>query len=505
MEWIEDQLNHAPVPSAIVHLGAGLCRELPHYIGSGAGRIILFEPNPEVIPALRRQAEGHSNVEVFPVAVAAESGRRALKLYNYDDLASLRRPTGLFELLPGLQHIGQAIVDVMAAHNLASELSLEIEENNWLVIDTPGEEAAIISALEQHRKLHHFDRIIIRAGAESLYDGAQSAEQLTRQLEQLGYYIEGAKDTSDCDWPRYHLRLNPKAIECRRLRRENEALTEQKTKLEEQNQELTEQLQRQMDRATECAEELESAQKQTIQQQRDLATQNEDIKEKLEELDGARKHLSDLKKREAEKSRELEVTREERDTLRQKLEQVEKKHAEETVGLKDKLATAKEEHEATRQRLSDVENREAERSKELEAATKERDSTREKLETAQKNLNNLEARETEKNKELESLQDTNSRLKEELSKARDEAESQRADLGIALRLQALRESDLTELQKRFAEVQEVKNQQQELLGKLHQRLSVAAKYLSLESDESNPGQVREELVQALSGDQSERE
>jgi len=242
MEWTEAQLNHAPPPATIVHLGAGLCLDLPHYIASRARRIVLFEPNPELLPELRRQTEGHSHIEIMPVAVAAEAGRRALKLYNYCDLASLRRPTGLLELLPGLQQTGQAIADVMAAHTLPKELGLEADKNHWLIIDTPGEEAAIINAINQHRQLHHFERIIVRAGAESFYDGALPAEQLTRQLEQLGYYVEGAQDASDRDWPRYHLRLNPKAIECRRLRSENEGLFEQREALEQQYRVLSAQI-----------------------------------------------------------------------------------------------------------------------------------------------------------------------------------------------------------------------------------------------------------------------
>lgn len=372
MEWIEDQLNHAPAPSAIVHLGAGLCRELPHYIGSGAGRIILFEPNPGVVPALRRQAEGHSNVEVFPVAVAAEPGRRALKLYNYDDLASLRRPTGLFELLPGLQHAGQAIVDVMAAHKLASELRLESEENNWLIIDTPGEEAAIISALEQHKQLHHFDRIIIRAGAESLYDGAPSAEQLTRQLEQLGYYIEGAKDTSDCDWPRYHLRLNPKAIECRRLKRENDALTEQKTTLEKQNQELTEQLQRQVGRSKKHAEELEAAQQQAREQEKELKVRNKELQGKLQEAENScqqtQKQAKELEGQNDDLNSRLEKLAEEKTTLEKQNQK-----------LIDQLEQQKGEAKKRTEELEAAQQQAQQQEKDLKAQHKELQAQIEKL------------------------------------------------------------------------------------------------------------------------------
>ena len=267
MQWLQAQTSNAATPEVILHLGAGLCQELDIWRSTGASRIILVEPNPEIFPELRRKAEGTNNIEVLPAAVSDEPGRRALRLYNYPDLSSLRRPTGLIELLPGLKQTGQAIVNVIAAHTLIEQLGLKNDENNWLVIDTPGEEAAIIGNLEQHQQFHYFDHIIIRAGAESLYDGASSAEQLARQLEHLGYYMVGAQDTSDRDWPHYHLRLNPKAIECRRLRRENEALTEQQAQLEKRNQELTEKLEQQES----------EAQKHSEQQEKQLAEKSEEI------------------------------------------------------------------------------------------------------------------------------------------------------------------------------------------------------------------------------------
>ena len=301
MDWIEEQLSRAPTPNTIVHLGAGLCRELPHYIRSRAERIVLIEPNPEMLPELQKQAAAHSNVELLPVAVAAEPGRRALRLYNYPDLSSLRRPTGLIELLPGLQQTGQAIVNVIAAHTLPEQLGLKNDKNNWLVIDTPGEEVAIINNLEQHKQLSQFDRIIIRAGAESLYEGTPACEQLILQLENLGYYIEGAEDTSDRDWPHYHLRLNPKAIECRRLRRESEALSEQNAKLEEQLQQLTEQLQKQEALALERAEKLEAIRQQAQQQQQELRTALESKQKSCTQLQSKVSELSSRLQTDSEK------------------------------------------------------------------------------------------------------------------------------------------------------------------------------------------------------------
>lgn len=388
MGWTEDNLNRAPTPSVIIHLGAGGCTELEHYIASGARHIVLFEPNPDLLPELRRQSESHSHIDIMPVAVSGEAGRRALKLYNYADLASLRRPTGLLELLPGLQQIDQVLVDVMAAHTVPRELGLDADANNWLIIDTPGEEGAITSALDQHCQLHYFERIIVRAGAESFYDGALPAEQLTRQLEQLGYYVEGVQDTSDRDWPRYHLRLNPKAIECRRLKSENEGLFEQKETLEQKNRELlgqvdelstrlqqlaeeksvleqqNERLDQQKNESQRRIEELESALRQAEQQKKDLTVQNESLRTNLEELEAAHKQSEQRQGELADQGTKLKSQLNELEAAKRELTQQEKEQRAKLQAEVEKLkkslldmTTAKEHYEKlANEQAGDLEN-----------------------------------------------------------------------------------------------------------------------------------------------------
>ena len=82
----------------------------------------------------------------------------------------------------------------------------------------------------------------------------------------------------------------------------------------------------------------------------------------------------------------------------------------------------------------------------------------------------------------ESVEDVKA-LESKLSEAKQDAQNARNDLGIALRLQNLRENDLTELQQRYGKLQDTNEQQRELLAKLHQRLSAAANYLRLNADD----------------------
>jgi FkbM family methyltransferase len=87
-------------------------------------------------------------------------------------------------------------------------------------------------------------------------------------------------------------------------------------------------------------------------------------------------------------------------------------------------------------------------------------------------------------------------LEGDLEKARD-------DLAIALRMQALRDADLKDLQARYAETREVRDRQHELLAQLGQRLKAASDYLNaLKSSEDLPGGsvLTDSLARVLSGE-----
>ena len=50
----------------ILQLGAGRCTELDSWRETGANRIVLVEPNPELLPELRRRTQGVDEVEIIP-------------------------------------------------------------------------------------------------------------------------------------------------------------------------------------------------------------------------------------------------------------------------------------------------------------------------------------------------------------------------------------------------------------------------------------------------------
>lgn len=324
MHWLQQQLNKLQAPDTIIHLGAGLCRELDHWRATGAPRIVLVEPNPELLPELNRRIRASDPVDILPLAISAQSGREALRLFNFAMLSSLRNPTGLYQILPGLSQIGRAMIETVTIDQLLQDLNLSAEGDHWLVIDTPGEEAAILDQLEQNAKLHDFSRIFLSAGLEPLYQGAESARTLATRLEALGYNAAGRPDDSDGDWPRYHLVLDRMALECRELRNELQAL---KSRLKETEQARAEAEQQAQQQAQSRAEQSQT-----------LAAELQNAKEAAkQQADQHSARIKELESALSEQGGKADQLAKERQQLQEQLAQAQEAHNTQNQALKAQL------------------------------------------------------------------------------------------------------------------------------------------------------------------------
>jgi FkbM family methyltransferase len=213
--------------SLVLHLGAGACQELPTYLAMGATRIHLLEPNPTVAKALLRLAEAEPSVTVDARAVAGQDGLAALHVFNFAPLSSLRLPTGLRELMPGLHEVDSPEVETVSVASLMEDLEpLEGHGARVLVIDAPGEEGRILIDLQVGGFLRRFSHILLYFGRVSLFAGSPIWDELSELVLAEGYRVEGCSDT-DPDRPCLLLRLDTLALEVTAL---TTALAEARTK-----------------------------------------------------------------------------------------------------------------------------------------------------------------------------------------------------------------------------------------------------------------------------------
>mgnify|MGYP006284489333 CR=1 FL=1 len=192
----------------IIHLGAGRCRELPDYLACDPERIVLVEAHPGWADRLRRQTADHPNVEVAAQAVASPNNAPNLKVLNLKALSSLRSPTGLYDLFPGLRITEEIEVDRVPPETFLQGQGLEPGQGNWLIVDAPGEEEAILQALEQSDHFPAFSRIDLHCGRTPLYESNSHSEELLQRFAELGYETAECVEETDPDRPRWTLRYN---------------------------------------------------------------------------------------------------------------------------------------------------------------------------------------------------------------------------------------------------------------------------------------------------------
>lgn len=188
-------------PTGIVQLGAGQCTELDGYVQAGATKIVLVEANPVTADGLRRCSQDYPNVEVIESAVGPKAGSTTLRVYNFRELSGLRKPTGLLELFPGLRLEKEIQTQVKPCNQIIDGLALE-DEQNLLIIDTPGEELVVLESLKEAGQLGHFQRVVFQCGTDPLYDNSASVDFILNFLKEESFELLHRADDHDPERPR---------------------------------------------------------------------------------------------------------------------------------------------------------------------------------------------------------------------------------------------------------------------------------------------------------------
>jgi len=190
---ILDRFAKSDVARSVLHIGAGHGDALDAYVENGVDAFItLVEPNPELAANLTRKASHLANVTVIPAAVGRQAGRAPLNIYNFSELSSLRVATGALELLPGLQVVDTPKVDVLSFADVLKLHRTNESSPNLLVLDAPGEEAALLEAAIASGAIGRFQHLTVYCGQGPLFEGAASAPAIVEMLEPLFFDLHDA-------------------------------------------------------------------------------------------------------------------------------------------------------------------------------------------------------------------------------------------------------------------------------------------------------------------------
>jgi FkbM family methyltransferase len=216
----------------ILHIGAGQATELTQWLNSGAEKIILVEPHPELAEQLRKTTRDMSQVSVVEAAVTTNPANNQLHEYSLPEAGSLRRATGIKALFPGIKVNTTHTVATLSPEQLLANHGPQKGNVALLVIQAPGEEHSILQALISTDQLKSFSQLHLNANPEPYYQGSVAAEDTLQTLADYGYDITG-ENQNNPDWPGWQLARNPLKDEVSALQAENEAIKANNGQLEQ--------------------------------------------------------------------------------------------------------------------------------------------------------------------------------------------------------------------------------------------------------------------------------
>ena len=321
MSWLID---------TIVHIGAGRCGEVEEYRTTGAKRIILIEPDPEKASYLREEFGADTNTEVVERAVTPQEGPTVLKVFNVRRYSSLREPSGLRVLYPGLRKTGELSTDAWTPRQMCEELGIDKEAKNWLVVDAPGEEGLILESLREAGLLTRFPRISVYAAEMILYSGGRTARDILVLLYEMGWESVAENNQHDAEIPRRTLERDERKIENQELKRRAEQI---EAKIIQKNTRIG-LLEKQIDSQKEQLDSLERKNKEFVKEKLSQQKMHHELNAKLQKLENKSdkqmrrlielgEERDSLKKAVAQSEVDAEKSKETRQELAQRLEKKE--------------------------------------------------------------------------------------------------------------------------------------------------------------------------------------
>ena len=475
----------AATVSTFVQIGVQRDESYQQALERGATRIVLVEAESRRANELGLRHAGTPGFSVVQTAVSDRDGEGELYVFSLPEFNSLRPPTRLLELLPGLRNISRMSVPVLTPASLLDRIG-RLDTPVHLVIDALGEELAILDGWKAADAIDAVDVLEVRCSAEPMYDRAPHVGEVCAWLEKEGFVLE-ASDDSDPDWPRLRLRRNPLALALTALRGELERELARSSELQDALRTAKAEAFGQAERVSLLIADADAASKarQAIEDRLSLveralddalvvaeqAAGAADTAARLvgehERLTADYKALSDTATWRTSRIAELEAAAAlqtgEIDALRQQAEMLTQRIA----VLEAAAVETSAEHErltADYKALSDTATWRTSRIAELEAVGAESEAHYAAERNAQQQAAFSAAAEA-------SVRE--SAMKTEIATLEEKLAAAGADLRVAIRVQALAQADLRDVQMRYSEILEIRNQQETLLRRLRPTLEHA--------------------------------
>jgi predicted nucleic acid-binding Zn-ribbon protein len=332
----------------IVHVGAGGDASADDYAALQPKHIVLIEADPEARAALDERFKDASAFTVAEALVSSGAGEAVFHRYT---LSSLNAPLGLGrlrEIYPRIEEVETMPQQGRPLHEIVGESRLGVR--NLLILDIPGQEAAIVRSLP-FEFLSRFGDLVTISAAQAWHEGAETAQSTLAALKQHDFTLE-RESGEDPAWPQFLLRHDSRtAVFKKELENSARLLVTKTTQIHQQSEQIQALIAERDDlsarltaRDTELAE-LVTRHSSLVTSHTDLTTLHQHLATERDELAEANRSTANSLDR---LQGEMSALATERDELRLRLD-----------NLREELRGLTERHEAVQMALGDIETQHA--------------------------------------------------------------------------------------------------------------------------------------------------
>ena len=148
--------------------------------------VILVEARAEVINTAKWQA--FDNLQVINKLMTLDGKHQPLLQQSFGDFSSIKQPTGLNDIFPGIETEQARDIDVISVEDVLDAARLD-GRGNVLIIDLACIAGEVVEKLQKKNQLNCFSEIYLRLGVKPLYEDATPASLLIDKLEQFAFVL----------------------------------------------------------------------------------------------------------------------------------------------------------------------------------------------------------------------------------------------------------------------------------------------------------------------------
>jgi len=224
---------------SILYIGVGSSIDLSDLKCLNPKRIALVEGDPEAAKQLALSLANETSCQVLPALVKSDGTVTRFFRYSLPFLNGILGIGKLNTLYPRLNVIKELDVPSTNLWTLLGTLSLPKTGKGLLILDIPGQEAAILESAYPEQ-LQAFEWIIVRGCKSALQEGAQTLEASIAHLEEAVFKLVVTDADSDPAWPVCLFQYDHRMANLQgELAHQTRLLLGRATKIEEQAQSIS--------------------------------------------------------------------------------------------------------------------------------------------------------------------------------------------------------------------------------------------------------------------------